>query len=86
MTTTDREGKCVDPTHEAGQPPSHDIDHLPPVLSVDEVAKLLRLGRKATYAAVARGEVAGVIRLGRSIRVSRDALARQLAGRDAVGR
>jgi excisionase family DNA binding protein len=56
------------------------LDDLPAVLTVDQVARIYRIGRKQAYEAVGRGEVPGVIRIGRSIRVSRDALARQLAG------
>ena len=45
---------------------------LPPVLTVDELAGLLRVERKTAYAAIARGEIPGVRRLGGVIRVSRD--------------
>lgn len=46
------------------------IDGGPHVLTVDELAAQLRIGRRAAYEAVRRGEVPGVIRVGRSIRVS----------------
>ena len=49
------------------------------VMKVDELSSLLDLGRRATYEAIARGEVPGVIRLNRSIRISRVAVARWLA-------
>jgi excisionase family DNA binding protein len=62
------------------------LDDLPDVLTVEQAAGVYRLGRKAMYEAVARGEVPGVIRLGRSIRISKHALARQLAGTDTGGR
>jgi excisionase family DNA binding protein len=52
---------------------------LPPVLTVEEVADLMRIDRKTAYAAIAEGEVPGVRRLGRCIRVSRDVLLRWLA-------
>jgi excisionase family DNA binding protein len=52
---------------------------LPPVLTVEEVAELMRIDRKTAYAAIAEGEVPGVRRLGRCIRVSRDVLLRWLA-------
>lgn len=42
----------------------------PVVLTVDELAARLRIGRRAAYEAVSRGEVPGVIRVGRSIRIS----------------
>lgn len=48
----------------------------PDVLTVDEVAALLRVDRKSIYAAVARGEVPGVLRLGRLIRFSREVVLR----------
>lgn len=53
-------------------------DGLPPVLTVDEVAELMRVDRKTAYAAIAQGSVPGVRRLGRCIRVSRDVLLRWL--------
>jgi excisionase family DNA binding protein len=46
----------------------------PTVLTVDELASLLRVDRKTAYAAVTRGEVPGVRRLGRTIRVHREAV------------
>lgn len=51
-------------------------DHaaLPPVLTVDELAALLRVERKTAYAAIARGDIPGAHRVGRSIRISRDAV------------
>ena len=51
---------------------------LPPILTVDEVADLMRVDRKTAYAAIACGEVPGVRRLGRCIRVSRDVFLRWL--------
>jgi excisionase family DNA binding protein len=47
---------------------------LSPVLTVDELAALLRLERKAVYAAIRRGEIPGVIRVGRAIRICREAV------------
>ncbi len=46
------------------------------VLTANEVAELLRVDRKSIYAAVARGEVPGVLRLGRLIRFSRSVVLR----------
>ena len=51
---------------------------LPPVLTVEEVADLMRVDRKTAYAAIADGSVPGVRRVGRCIRVSRDVLLRWL--------
>jgi excisionase family DNA binding protein len=50
------------------------------VMKVDELAELIACGRRQTYEAIARGDVPGVIRIGRSIRVSRVAVARWLEG------
>lgn len=52
---------------------------LPPVLTVEEVADLMRIDRKTAYAAIASGGVPGARRIGRCIRVSRDVLLRWLA-------
>lgn len=52
---------------------------LPQVLTVEEVADLMRVDRKTAYAAIAEGGVPGVRRIGRCIRVSRDVLLRWLA-------
>jgi excisionase family DNA binding protein len=46
---------------------------LPSVLTVEEVADLLRVDRKTAYAAIAEGGMPGVRRVGRCIRVSREA-------------
>lgn len=48
--------------------------NLPPVLTVEEVASLLRISRGAAYQAIHRGEIPGARRVGRSFRVSRDAV------------
>lgn len=49
------------------------------VMTVDEVAKLLRVSRNAAYEAVARKEIPSV-RIGRRILVPRAALERLLEG------
>lgn len=49
------------------------------VLTVDELAALLRLDRKSAYAAIARGEIPGVRRIGRALRASRTAVLQWLA-------
>ena len=51
---------------------------LPQVLTVEEVADLMRVDRKTAYAAIADGCVPGVRRFGRCIRVSRDVFLRWL--------
>ena len=50
----------------------------PEVLTAREAAALLRVGRNQLYQAVARGEV-GAVRLGRSIRIPKQALLELLA-------
>lgn len=47
---------------------------------MDEAARFLRLNRKTLYDAVRAGELPGVVRVGRSIRIGRDALLGWLQG------
>ena len=49
------------------------LDGMPPVLTVEEAAAALRIGRSAAYEAVRSGELPAV-RIGRSIRVPRHRL------------
>jgi excisionase family DNA binding protein len=51
---------------------------LPEVLTVSEAAAILRVGRNQLYQAVGRGEV-GAVRIGRSIRIPKQALLDLLA-------
>jgi len=67
---------------ESAEPIGH-AGALPAVITVDELAELLRVERKTAYAAVTRGEIPGVRRLGRCIRISRDAVIRWLDEGDA---
>ncbi len=61
--------------------------NLSAVLTVDELAAILRCNRKTVYAAIARGEIPGVRRLGGVIRVHRDTVLRWLAeGQERVPR
>lgn len=59
---------------------------LPVVLTVDEAAEILRVDRKTVYESIRRGELPGVVRLGRSIRIGRGALLQFLAGQGRVSR
>ena len=43
-------------------------------LSIDEAAELLRVNRKTLYDAVKRGELPGIVKVGRLLRVRRSAL------------
>jgi excisionase family DNA binding protein len=56
-------------------------------MTVDELAELLRVERKTAYAAIANGEIPGVRRVGRSIRIFRQAVLYWLAsGQGRVSR
>ena len=55
----------------------------PTVLTVPELAALLRLDRKTVYACIKAGEIPGVRRVGRAIRVHRDQVLRWLAAGQA---
>jgi excisionase family DNA binding protein len=57
------------------QPPSVES----PVMTVDELAALLRVNRKSVYEAIARGEIPGIRRIGRTVRASREAVLTWLA-------
>ena len=58
----------------------------PGVLTVDEAAALLRVDRKSIYESIRRGELPGVVRVGRAIRISRTALLQWLSGQVRVSR
>ena len=53
------------------------LKSLPVVLSVQDVAKLLRVGKNTAYGLVNSGELR-CVRVGRQIRVSRDEMLRYL--------
>jgi excisionase family DNA binding protein len=53
-------------------------DELPYFLTPEEAASLLRTSRKAVYCMVERGQLAGVVRVGRRVLVRRDVLLRSL--------
>ncbi len=48
---------------------------LPRLLTMAEVADVLRTSSKATYAMVARGQLPGVVRIGRRVLIRADELA-----------
>jgi excisionase family DNA binding protein len=71
------------PQPEAREPPPEP----PSVLTVDELAALLRVNRKTVYDALARNEIPGARRIGASYRILRDAVLEWLAsGQDRVAR
>jgi excisionase family DNA binding protein len=51
----------------------------PSVLTVDELAALLRVNRKTVYEALSRGEIPGARRIGATYRILRDAVLEWLA-------
>lgn len=51
---------------------------MPHLLTIEEVAELLRTSRKAIYTSIQRGAIPGVIRLSRRLLVDRDHLVRWL--------
>jgi excisionase family DNA binding protein len=57
------------------------VDDLPAVMTVEECAAFLRIGRSACYASVRNGTIPSV-RVGRLIRVPREALLEWLSKRD----
>ena len=63
------------------------LAELPPVLTVDEARRVLRIGRRQLYQAIARHDVPA-LKLGRSIRIPRSGLEAWLAasaeGRDPI--
>ncbi|NPD22144.1 DNA-binding protein [Corallococcus sp. AB018] len=48
--------------------------NLPEFLTVDEAAGLLRVNRKTLYESIRLGQVPGVVRVGKSLRIRRAAL------------
>jgi excisionase family DNA binding protein len=60
------------------------LDALPVLLTMGEVAVLLRTSRKAAYAMAERGQLAGLIRIGRRLLVRRDDLVLWLDERRAA--
>ena len=44
------------------------------VITVDELARRLRLDRKAVYDAIHRGDIPGVVRIGKVFRISTEAV------------
>jgi excisionase family DNA binding protein len=50
-----------------------------PLLTPDEVATVLRTSRKSVYSMIERGQLPGIVRLGRKILVRRDRLLRWLS-------
>lgn len=56
------------------------LDDYPDMLTVDEAAAILRIGRFAVYDAVKRGQIPGM-KIGRSLRISKAQLREMMEGR-----
>lgn len=68
-----------------GRPPSLTLDTAPDVLTVEQTAALLCIGRNQAYDAIRRGQLYAV-RIGRSWRVPKAALVRFLDDGESAGR
>ena len=55
---------------------SQGVSTQPSLLRAEEVARMLNISRSKVFALMASGEIPGVVRIGRSVRVSRLALER----------
>lgn len=53
-------------------------------ITVDELAKLLRLNRDTAYKAIAERQIPGIRRIGRTIRIHRQSLMAWIEGSDAT--
>ena len=63
---------------------SSTLSRLNTFITVDELAFLLRINRNTAYEAVARGDIPGVRRIGRKIRICRDTVVEWLRGKSRV--
>jgi excisionase family DNA binding protein len=61
------------------KPSAIQVDDLPAVCTVEEVAAILRIGRASAYDAIHRGELTAV-KIGRRLLVPRAVIERLLAG------
>jgi len=60
-----------------------DLDLPPPVLTVQDLAVLLATSSSAVYSRVARGQIPGAFRIGRSLRFDRRVIAQWLSANKA---
>lgn len=58
------------------------FDRMPSLLTVDEAAAVLRVNRKTLYEAVRLNEVPGTVRIGKAIRIGRDAIRKWVRSKD----
>jgi len=52
------------------------IEDLPPIMSVEQFALWMHIARQSAYKAVRSGQVPGVVRIGKTLRIYRDAVIR----------
>ena len=62
------------------------LTRLPTLLTVDELANLLRVNRNTLYEMVQRGEIPGVVHIGRTIRFVRDVVVEWMCSQGCVPR
>jgi excisionase family DNA binding protein len=75
----------VEPARRADDGPPA-ASELPANLKVEELARLMRVDRKTLYEAIAAGEIPGVCRIGRVLRIHRDAVLEWMrSGRGPAG-
>ncbi len=55
---------------------------MPEVLTVQELANLLRCSRKTIYNSIQRGEVPGVVKIGAAYRINKASVLNWLTGKD----
>ncbi|MCY0997914.1 helix-turn-helix domain-containing protein [Myxococcus sp. MISCRS1] len=55
--------------------------HPPEFLTVDEAAALLRVNRKTLYEAIRLGQMPGVVRVGKALRIRREAIVTSPSGK-----
>jgi len=79
------EGSIIEDSREIRPPTGSAADPvLPRVLTPDELAKMLRVRRRSVYEAISRGDIPGVRRIGRKVRIDRDSVLAWMA--DGHGR
>jgi len=76
--------RASSPSQSATRPSRASLAELPKLLTVDEVADLLRTTRKAVYALIHRGTLPGVIRLSRRLLIDATILLQWLHEKRAV--
>ena len=62
------------------------LDRQPTLMTVDELAKLVRMNRNTVYEAAARSEIPGVVYIGRTIRFVRDVVVEWMCSQGCVPR